>query len=145
VGLYYASGGLHRHGFELSGGVYTSIQPPGSLDVTTSGINSLGYVAGGANGVGFVYHNGTYRPKISFPGASATGALDVNDGKQIVGFYINYQTGASEAYSYLHGAFVALDFPGANDTVAEGISIGGDIVGYYFDANNVQHGFLRTP
>jgi probable HAF family extracellular repeat protein len=37
-----------------------------------------------------------------------------------------------------------IDVPGATLTVASGINAGGDIVGWYADANNRQHGFLRT-
>jgi probable HAF family extracellular repeat protein len=56
VGTYEDSGGRF-HGFLLSGGVYTAIDPPGSTGgVIASGINTSGQIVGGYIGVGGVQH-----------------------------------------------------------------------------------------
>jgi hypothetical protein len=77
----------------------------------------------------------------------------INDGGTITGRYI-------DANNVNHGflrspsgdEFIAFDVPGAGKTAGSGqgtfpksINKAGAITGHYIDANNVNHGFLRTP
>jgi len=77
----------------------------------------------------------------------------INDGDTVAGHYV-------DAKNVIHGflrspsgdEFIAFDAPGAGKTAGSGqgtfpksINKAGAITGHYIDANNVNHGFLRTP
>jgi len=77
------------HGFLLSGGTYTSIDPPGSIGTSVGGINNSGEIVGTyadapLKGHGFLFKSGVYTI-VDFPGASSTGITGVNDQGEIVG------------------------------------------------------------
>lgn len=77
------------HGFQLIGGVYTTLDPPGSVATNVGGINNSGAVVGtyadGSNKThGFLFSNGVFS-NIDFPGATATEVTGINDQGQIVG------------------------------------------------------------
>ncbi len=77
------------HGFQLVSGVYTTLDPPGSLATTVGGVNNSGVIVGtyldGSNKThGFLFSNGVFS-NIDFPGASATEVNGINDQGQIVG------------------------------------------------------------
>ena len=84
---------------------------------------------------------------IDVPGARSTWANGVNAGGDIVGEYVDQQTGRTRGYLLRNGAFTRIDYPGAVVTQARGIGPGGEIVGTYRlpgePALNI-HGFLRT-
>ncbi len=78
------------HGFLLSGGTYSSFDPPGSVGTFATAINNSGEIAGtyidGSNKThGFVLKSGAFSI-IDFPGASLTQVTGVNDKGQIVGW-----------------------------------------------------------
>jgi probable HAF family extracellular repeat protein len=71
-------------------------------------------------------------------------AYGINDGEQIVGFYIanNDSTFTQHGFLDSSGAFSSIDFPGATATLAHGINNAGQIVGYWFNGSGPYHGFL---
>jgi len=103
VGLYVTqdfTGQRHRHGFLLSGGVFTSIDSPvpGTTDTVARGINNAGQIVGRytVNGInhGFlqVLSNVMTFTSIDFPGAVETVSGGINNTvfnkpSQIVGTY----------------------------------------------------------
>jgi uncharacterized membrane protein len=92
---YWSSGGF-RHGFLLTGGIYTSIDVPGADPATKPGtrphgINNAGTIVGeyaDLSGMihGFVLSNGIYTT-LDYPGALSTKAGGINDAGTIVGEY----------------------------------------------------------
>jgi len=96
------------HGFLLSGGVYTTIDVPGSTGTIAYGINNSGeivgeyFVGGGVTPHGFLYSEGIFTP-LDVPGAISTYASGINDAGEIVGSYTDANFG-------LHG-FLASAIP----------------------------------
>lgn len=93
---------LQLHGFQLSGGAYTTIDPAGSVATGVGGVNNSGEIAGsyldGNNQThGFLFNAGAYTI-VDFPGASETVINGVNDLGQIVGF-----ARVGNAYEYFVG------------------------------------------
>jgi len=79
------------HGFLLSGGNFTTIEPTGATTSFANGINDSGRIVGqytdsGGTDHGFLFSGGTFTP-IDVPGAQATSANDINNVGQIVGFF----------------------------------------------------------
>jgi hypothetical protein len=89
VGLYLDSAG-QQHGFELSGGVSTSIDFPGAVGTQALGVNTIGEAVGlyqdTAGQHCFSLAGGVYSP-IDFPGATYTSVEDINSAGEIVGSY----------------------------------------------------------
>jgi uncharacterized membrane protein len=80
---------VQLHGFLLSGGTFTNIDPPGSIGTYVGGINNAGEVVGTYGeavfkGHGFLFKSSVYTI-IDVPGASSTGITGVNDQGEIVG------------------------------------------------------------
>jgi uncharacterized membrane protein len=86
----YVAGGVN-HGYFLSHGVFTTIDPPGATSTFALGINPQGDVVGGytAGSIsrGFVLRRGAFID-IDFPGATSTGAGGINPDGDIVGTYV---------------------------------------------------------
>lgn len=148
VGLYrIASPGI---GFLYTGGTFTTVNVPAALGCCThnNGINDAGDIVGQykspddtAPHQGFVDLAGVYST-LDVPGASDTVAEDINNSRDIVGFYKSL---AGEAgFLYSGGSFSAIAFPGARRTDAVGINDRGDIVGLYQDQSRITHGFLAA-
>jgi probable HAF family extracellular repeat protein len=85
-----------RHGFLLSGGVFTTIQPLASRDSIARGINNFGQIVGeytDNNGAahGFLYNpsNGSFTTLDDPLASFGTSAQGINDLGQIVGFYVD--------------------------------------------------------
>jgi len=83
--------GIPVYGFLLSGGVFTSFNPPGSIATYPAGINNSGMIVGtfidAANHQhGFLYKSGKFQ-EIDHPNAILTTADGINDKNQIVGTY----------------------------------------------------------
>ena len=78
------------HGFLLSDGTFTSVEPVGSIASCAGGINNAGHIVGtyfdGITGHGFLLSGGSFAV-IDFPGALWTSAWGVNDAGQITGAY----------------------------------------------------------
>jgi hypothetical protein len=128
------------------------------------GINIFGMISGGYedNSANFITHGIVRNPRgivtsYSVPGAAQgtwcpACAAPINLSGAIASFYVD---GNSVVHAYLRspsGAFETFDVPEAGplgfDCYSDcplGLNDWGEITGFYPDANNVYHGFLRTP
>jgi hypothetical protein len=81
VGSYRDAGGI-IHGFLLSNGAYSTLDPPCSTMAEAWGINDLGHIDGqyslGGTIHGFVLREGNYTT-LDVPGASSTVAYGINN------------------------------------------------------------------
>src|SRR5262249_38365274 len=161
VGRYNDTAGK-SHGFLLSQGSFSTIDPPGATGVNLSppctapqgpaatatraaGINPSGDIVGrytDAAGVthGFLLSQGAYTT-LDFPGAIYTQAIGVNPAGEIVGDYIDPNC-STHSFLLSQGVFASLDLPGAVFTRANKINPEGHIVGLYATADGKVHGFL---
>jgi probable HAF family extracellular repeat protein len=125
--------------------VWTTIDPPGSVNTQAAGINTAGQIVGGffdAHQVfhGFLLSDGVYTT-IDPPSSTYTQAWGINDSGQISG---SYNDSASYTHGFLlsDGVFKTLDFPKAVATYALGINNSGDIVGWADMPGGAYQGFL---
>lgn len=121
------NGGNTPHGFELSGGKFVVLDPPGSFVFSPAGINNkgemTGFLADATGGHAFLYTNGAFLP-IDFPSAFfGIAPTDLNDNDQIIG-----NTGLYDGFLYTNGAFELVHIPGARNTYPHGINNAGTIV-----------------
>jgi len=137
------------HGFVLSGGVFTSFDPPGSIFTNGGRINSEGRIAGyyqSADGQTHVFLRTqddnfmTFDPpgpcpffKNSTPGINARG--------QIVGMYLG-SDGRLHGFLLSGGKFSTNDVPGSINNANFQINASGQIVGIYQSTDGTFHGFL---
>jgi len=148
AGVYRFNG--PGNGFLDVGGAFSTVNVPVALGCCThdNGINDAGDVVGqykaadSAPRQGFVDFGGVFTT-LNVPGASDTIAEDINNSRDIVGFYRS--SGGDFGFLYSGGTFSAITFPSAFRTEAVGINDQGDIVGVYQDSNRVLHGFLAAP
>ncbi len=97
---------------------------------------------------GFLRYHGQFET-LSVPGASATQALGVNDGDEVVGVY----TVGSGSSAMMHGftwqpgqGFRTVDDPhGVGTTTVNGVNDHGQLVGFYVDGAGNTDGFLASP
>ena len=135
VGDYVDSSGVY-HGYERSGGKFTTIDVPfaGATATFTNAINNSGEIVGGWTDSGGVTHaftvvGGTYA-SFDYPGATFTTANDVNSAGEIVGFYQD-TNGTGHGFLLSGGTYTSIDVPSAFYTNSPGINDAGDIVGLY--------------
>jgi uncharacterized membrane protein len=141
VGSYSDAQGTH--GFLDKNGVFTTIDPPGSINsiapsTVAYGINSSGQISGtfslpdnqGQNfGGGFVYENGVFTT-IMVPGFQFTGVQGINDAGDIVGSVSNsFPPPFSLGFLDVNGNYTFIDVGGNHFTEALGINNARDIVG----------------
>ncbi len=85
---------VQPHGFLLSSGTYTTIDPPDSTNTLVGAINNSGEIAGtyadaSNKSHGFLFNSGIFTI-VDYPGATGTAITGVNDHGEIVGSaYIN--------------------------------------------------------
>jgi probable HAF family extracellular repeat protein len=131
-------------GFELRGGAYKSIAPPGNnVYIYATAVNNRGEVVGWTDSGGFSYRGGSYLT-IAVPGAFETEAQGVNDNRTIVGWYFSLG-GCTCAFALQNGAYVSFGYPGAVGTFAYGVNGAGQVVGSYTFDNTTYHGFVTSP
>jgi probable HAF family extracellular repeat protein len=134
------------HGFLLSDGVYTTIDPPGSTYTQAWGINDSGQISGLYNDSasythGFLLSGGEFTT-LDFPKAVATLATGINNNGDIVG-WADMPGSGYQGFLWTKGKYIALNDPkGVKGTRANGINDAGDIVGYYVDAASAEVGFV---
>jgi probable HAF family extracellular repeat protein len=148
VGVYRLNFGP-GNGFLDVGGGFSTVNVPAALGCCThdNGINDAGDIVGqfkandSAPHQGFMDLVGVFTA-LNVPGAFDTIAEDINNSREVVGFYRSL----SGTFGFLDsaGTFSTIAFPGARATQAIGINDQGDIVGLYQDASKVLHGFLST-
>jgi probable HAF family extracellular repeat protein len=135
VGGYLDSSGVF-HGYELSGGVFTTIDVsfPGATATLAEGINNAGEITGGwadtsGNSHGFTLIGGTYT-SFDYPGAVETWAYTINNNGDIVGYYTD-TSNVTHGFVLSGGTYTSIDVPGAVETMAAGNNDHGDVVGVY--------------
>src|SRR5207302_370401 len=152
---------FHRHGFLLSGGVFTTFDFPGAVNTLTRKINNSGQIVGSyllADGLvhGFLLARGNIT-SIDVPGARETDATDINNAGEIVGAYRDTNNHV-HAFRLAGGVFTTVRLPGVtqnangpvlfdlNDYVSIfGINDWGAIAGTYLGRDGNFHGFMGVP
>jgi uncharacterized membrane protein len=133
--------------------------PPGQLD-EYSDINNRGHIVGfyndekGATTTSFLRTRKGRFVDIQVPASQVTGALKLNDRRQVVGIYVDADArsnpdgtvppSAIHGFLWDDGDYETIDVPGAAATLATGINNRGQIVGSYIDAAGNYHGFRRS-
>ncbi len=125
---------------------------PRSPDSTALGLNSRGDMVG-FYGPNVPLYEGTEQSyvlegnnfqELIYPGASYTGALGINKGRKIVGWYTNP---ADNLHAFLRKGktYTNIDYPGSDNTTASNINDAGTIIGIWFNnADETVHGFVLT-
>jgi hypothetical protein len=145
VGNYHDN--AHYHGFLLdANGNYSTIDPPGSTETVSNGINDIGQIVGTFRDYrrhGYLREpNGNF-VTFDYPGSTETRAYGINNKSEIVGYYVD----SSGTHGFLRspsGVFTSTDYPGALTTVIHGINDSSEICGMY-DADGITSGFLAIP
>jgi hypothetical protein len=150
---FWVDGQGNNHGYEynISTGRFTSVIDPhdkgASLQATA--INDRGDIAGNYGSDGFLLTRGGQFISLSVPGASATMALGVNDGDEVVGTYMVGSGSSATMHGFTWQAgrgFTSIDDPhGIGTTTINGVNDHGQLVGFYVDATGNTDGFLATP
>jgi probable HAF family extracellular repeat protein len=163
VGFYIDANNV-EHSFLLSGGQFTTIDPPGAANLPgpsplalvnvdqAVSINNRGQIVGGytdANNVthGYLLSDGHYTT-LDAPGAVSTIALGINDHGQIVGYSID-SSGVTHGFLLSHGQYTSINDPNAGTGAGQGttafqINNSGQITGWYVDSSGVGHGFVLS-
>ncbi len=139
------------HGFVLSGGVFSSFDPPSSIFTNGGGINSEGNIAGYYQSADGKTHVFLRTEKNTFTTFDPPGALaffknskpGINAEGQIVGYYVGAD-GRAHGFLLSAGSFSTIDVPGAINNCNFDINARGQIVGIYQTADGKFHGFLLT-
>jgi len=128
---------------------FTTIDVPGALSTSASGINARGDIVGGytdRNGRshGYLLRDGEFTT-IDFPGAAGTvvagtDARGIGPSGEIVGTYTVVGEPGVNVHGYLltkQGEFVAVNYPGHTNTIAQRILPDGTILGCRHDDNTM--------
>jgi hypothetical protein len=154
VGFYTdAAGKAHGYRYTIATKKFSVVAVHGA-SVVAAAINNAGDVAGfdtSSKGAitGFLLPPSGAPAVLSFPGASLTEALGVNDSGEVVGDYrLGTGSGASThgfTWTRQHG-FTTVDDPaGAGTTTINGVNNAGNLVGFYTDRTGRTNGLLATP
>jgi probable HAF family extracellular repeat protein len=149
VGSYRDAAGI-SHGYLLSNGGLSTLDPPGSVFTLTLGINDLGQIVGeydpGTGSLrGFLFENGTFTnidQGVLPDGSSFTEALGINNRGEIAGDF--YDPNMFRSFVDRDGVFQQFEVPSQADTLMSAINDQGDVVGIYFDTNFAFHGYLKS-
>jgi hypothetical protein len=150
------------HGFLRSpeGGFTTFDVPGGSLGTFPIALNLEGAVVGYYLDQNDVFNSflrrpdGTFETWIGPPDAQRSGAFDINIFGTAVGHYADNSQVVHGFVRSPQGNLTTFDAPGAGTGSGQGtgspgssvaLNVFGAIAGYYTDANNVVHGYLRSP
>ena len=146
VGEYLDSASVY-HGWELSGGTFTTIDVPfsGASGTGTNGISDSGEITGFWDGSGITLHgftliSGTYT-SFDYPGAVQTGPFGINNNGDIVGYY-EFSDLVEHGFVLSGGTYTSIDPPGSVFTYAAGINDAGDIVGAYCTTSTCRDSFI---
>ena len=151
AGIYQDAGGV-THGYTNIGGVFKTVDQPGTAFNQALGINSgnvtVGYFAtdpaAGQLGQSAYSQSGGVFTNINalLPSNQNSQAVGINNAGLVVGFLLP-TTGPITSVGFLDvgGTIGAIDPFGSANTQALGISNTNEIVGFYTDAGGVQHGY----
>ena len=141
--------GLANNGSFLdAGGTFSSVNVPGSISTSATGINAAGNIVGEYEDSSQTFHGfldslGSFTYPIDFPGASITMANGINVFGFIVGSYTTFNSGY-QGFFYANSSFTTIKVPGSTYTFANGINNVEQIVGNYSDAAGKSHGYLAS-
>ncbi len=107
-----------------------------ALAIATLVAINLGSANAQAPAINFTYTS------LDYPGATATTASGVNNGRVIVGDYTDTSGKMHGYFRTFSGQFASVDYPGATATSLWAINDNNKGVGYYFDASGNTHGFM---
>lgn len=124
------------------GGQFTLLGPGQATDINDKG-QVTGFFPTATGDNGFLLSGGI-RTVLTFPGATVTEALGLNNMGQVVGFY-NDAAGSPHGFIYSGGVFTALNDPGATQTTVNGINNFGQVVGFALEPNGNTVGFVGAP
>ena len=151
AGIYQDGGGT-THGYTQMGGLFSTVDQPGTVFNQALGINdsntTVGYFAAdkaGQTGQSAYRQSGGVFTNLNalLPTNQNSQAVGINNAGNIVGFYMPAAT-TSIGFLEVGGAISMLDPFGSAFTQALGISNTGEIVGIYADAGGVQHGYTEV-
>lgn len=151
------TGGV-TNGFAQNGGVFTTVDKPGTAFNQVLGINKSGTVAAGYSSTdpagatlqkAFTVSGGPSFTTPTFTDINAllpptnfnSQATGVNDAGSVVGFYLPTAT-TSIGFLDQNGVITTLDPFGSTFTQALGINSNGEIVGFEVDGAGFQHGYV---
>ena len=150
VGFYVDNAG-GNHGFTETGGVFKTVDRPGTvfnqlLGINRSGTEIAGYsstdFAGATLQHAFSLAGGVYTDINALLGPNSNSqATGVNNAGTVVGFTQD-AAGNFAGFTDMAGVIAHFLFPGSTSTQALGINDLDQIVGDYVDAAGVMHGFL---
>jgi hypothetical protein len=155
VGFYAdAKGTNHGYTYNIATHSYGQVTVAGDSNVTASGINNNGDIAGFAtNGAGategfLVLPNG-HVVHLNVPGATMTQAFGVNDGDEVVGTYTVGTGNNAKSYGFIWSpgfGFETINDPnGVGATTLNGINDRGQLVGFYTDQGGNTIGLVARP
>lgn len=153
---FYTDGQGTNHGFtyNIASHRYHQVHVPGDSNVSATGINNLGDIAGIATNdagtqEGFLLRSDGSVVHLDYPGASATQALGVNNGDEVVGFYMVGTGNNAQTHGFVWApgiGFANVDDPnGIGATTINGVNDHGDLVGFYTDSAGNVDGLLAKP
>ena len=136
-------------GFVYKDGSFSMLDVAGASSTWAENINNYGQIVGSfqdANGVhGYIYEEGSFRV-IDVPcSLSCNGnnrPTDINDTRQIVGYFLHGGLSKYTGFFYSGGNFSLIDVTGSAYTVPTSINNAGQIVGFFADPpGSPSHGF----
>jgi hypothetical protein len=155
VGFYNdADSNAHGYAYAIRKHRYEPVQIAGATSVTAAAINNVDDIAGfeterNGNIIGFLRKSGGNLIKLSYPGATQTQALGVNDGDEVVGAYTDGTATGATTHGFVWRAgwgFQTVDDPnGIGTTTLNDVNDRGQLVGFYLDATGNTDGMLATP
>jgi hypothetical protein len=162
-----ATGQAPATGAPAGGGSFVTVDPPGSLWTTPTGITPDGTITGfycntaacaqhfgSAFGHGFLRTPGGGFTTLDVPGSSTTNITSIAPSGEIAGVYCD--TACSRYHGFVrasNGTITTFDAPGSASSLFSSIytlgpppsiNPGGAIAGTCFDASGNEHGFLRA-
>jgi hypothetical protein len=153
---FYINPDATTHGFfKPAGGMFQTVDQPGSVFNQLLGINQngneiAGYssftdVAGATGQQAFSLKGGAYTNINNLlPANSNSQATGVNNSGEVVGFYQILGTANFSAFIDIGGVITSFQAPGAVSTQALGVNDLGQIAGDFVDGMDVMHGFLDS-
>jgi len=152
IGTYSLNASDTLHGFVLKKGVYTTIDPNGSIFTEPIGINADGVIVGfwvdqSQLSHGFVFQSGQFTT-IDYPGSSNTELSGINDQGQMVGDYgddiiVGQQDWPTPNAFFLdQGTFTPIQLPVDDAQVTwTNTLVGNEFVGMYVDGLGNIYGY----
>jgi hypothetical protein len=148
---YYVDAVGEYFGFTYKNGIFTAVNPAGSLFTTVYGINDAGVVSGSLVDPisnlqrGYFGSPTTGYTILDVPGSNGSFSWGINNiGNVTMVWFDSAGLRHGSLYTAKTKKFQTLNVPGAKETLTRGINTNGDIVFVYKDAAGGFHGSLRT-